>query len=150
LISKDKVTKQIFDNFMITAEVEYLGGLRTKCTHVNSNTSIITDAPIDNNGLGQAFSPTDLVATAYASCMLTIIGIYCKEHGVFFEYAKASVEKIMEANPRRIGKIVIHIDFKGNNWTDLEAEKVIRAGKACPVAKTLGDNVAVEFSIVYK
>ncbi len=135
---------------MITSEVEYLGNLRTKCTHLSSGTEILTDAPIDNQGKGEAFSPTDLVATAYASCMITIIGIYCREHSIRFDSAKASVQKIMEANPRRIGKIIIHMDFTGNNWSDLEAEKAVRAGKACPVAKTLGDNVAVEFSIVYK
>ena len=134
---------------MITAEVEYLGELRTKCTHKFSGTTIITDAPLDNQGKAEAFSPTDLVATAYASCMITIIGIYCREHGVRFDHAKASVQKIMESNPRRIGKIIIEIDFTGNEWTDLEAEKAIRAGKACPVAKTLGDNVEVEFSILH-
>jgi putative redox protein len=135
---------------MITSEVEYLGNLRTKCRHLSSGTEILTDAPIDNQGKGEAFSPTDLVATAYASCMITIMGIFCREHSIRFDFAKASVQKIMESNPRRIGKIIIHMDFIGNNWSDLEAEKVLRAGKACPVAKTLGDNVEVEFSIVYK
>jgi uncharacterized OsmC-like protein len=135
---------------MITSEVEYLGNLRTKCIHFSSGTEILTDAPIDNQGRGDAFSPTDLVATAYASCMITIIGIYCHEHSIRFDHAKASVQKIMFADPRRIGRIVIHMDFKGNNWTELEAEKALRAGKTCPVAKTLGDNVEVEFSIVYK
>lgn len=135
---------------MITSEVEYLGGLRTKCTHLQSGTEILTDAPVDNKGKGEAFSPTDLIATAYASCMITIIGIYCNEHGINFEHAKASVQKIMESNPRRIGKIVIELDLSGNNWTDLEAEKAIRAGKACPVAKTIGEHVEVEFSISHK
>lgn len=133
---------------MMTSEVEYLGDLRTRSTHLQSGTVIFTDAPVDNKGKGESFSPTDLVATAYASCMLTIIGIYCDEHAIRFDYAKASVQKIMESNPRRIGKIVIHLDFKGNDWTALELEKVMRAGKACPVAKTLGDNVAVEFEVI--
>lgn len=134
---------------MITAKVEYLGELRTKCTHMFSGTEIITDAPLDNQGRAEAFSPTDLVATAYASCMITIIGIYCREHGIRLDHAVASVQKIMESNPRRIGKIVIEIDFRGNNWTALEAEKAIRAGMACPVAKTLGENVEVEFSLLH-
>lgn len=133
---------------MVTSEVEYLGDLRTKSTHLQSGAVIFTDAPLDNKGKGEAFSPTDLVATAYASCMLTIIGMYCDEHSIRLDYAKASVQKIMESNPRRIGKIVIHLDFKGNEWTELELEKVLRAGKACPVAKTLGDNVEVEFEVV--
>ena len=64
---------------MATSKVEYLGGLRTKCTHLKSGQEVITDAPVDNNGKGEAFSPTDLVATAYVSCMYTIIGIYCEK-----------------------------------------------------------------------
>jgi len=130
---------------MATSTVEYLGGLRTSCTHLASNTTIITDAPIDNNGKGEAFSPTDLLATSYASCMMTIIGIYCENHEVPFKNGKATVTKIMEANPRRIGKIVIEMNFEGNGWDDKTADKVIHAGKSCPVAKTLGDNVEVEF-----
>lgn len=130
---------------MITSKVEYLGELRTKCTHLQSGTEIITDAPIDNNGKGEAFSPTDLVATAYASCMFTIMGIYCNNNGISFQHGTANITKIMEANPRRIGKIVIEMDLTNNNWDELTSEKVIRAGKACPVAKTLGDNVEVEF-----
>jgi uncharacterized OsmC-like protein len=132
---------------MITAEIKYLGNLRTQCRHLASGTVIETDAPIDNKGKGERFSPTDLVATAYASCMMTIMGIYCNEHGIEMNSGVARVQKIMEANPRRIGKLIIEMDFSGNNWSEMEAEKVLRAGKACPVAKTLGDNVEVEFLI---
>lgn len=132
---------------MITSEIKYLGNLRTECHHLASGTVIETDAPIDNKGKGERFSPTDLVATAYASCMMTIMGIYCNEHGIEMNTGIARVQKIMEANPRRIGKLIIETDFSGNNWSELEAEKVLRAGKACPVAKTLGDNVEVEFLI---
>lgn len=134
---------------MTTSTVEYLGGLRTSCTHTQSQTKIITDAPIDNNGKGEAFSPTDLIATAYASCMITIMGIFAENHSINFTNAKAEVQKIMEASPRRIGKIVIKMDLTGNNWDNATAEKVIRAGKACPVAKTLGDNIEVEFEYSY-
>jgi putative redox protein len=134
---------------MVTAEVNYLGDLRTSCLHTRSGVEIITDAPTDNHGRGEAFSPTDLVATAYASCMITIMGIFCREHGLVFKHAKASVEKIMESNPRRIGKIVIALDLTGNGWNDKEAEKVVRAGKACPVAKTLGDNIELELTIIH-
>lgn len=134
---------------MITSTVEYLGGLRTSCTHVQSQTKIITDAPVDNKGKGEAFSPTDLLATSYASCMITIMGIFCENHEINFQHAKADVTKIMEANPRRVGKIVLKMDFTGNNWDEETAERVIRAGKACPVAKTLGDNIEVEFEIIW-
>jgi putative redox protein len=134
---------------MVTSTVEYLGNLRTKCTHLQSGMEIVTDAPIDNNGKGEAFSPTDLAATAYASCMITIIGIFCNTNGLKFNCAIAQVQKIMGSNPRRISKVVIEMDLSGNNWTDSEAEKVIRAGKKCPVAKTFSEGVEIEFSFSY-
>ena len=134
---------------MVTSTVEYLGNLRTKCTHLQSGMEIVTDAPVDNNGKGEAFSPTDLAATAYASCMITIIGIFCETHGLHFNQAKAQVQKIMGSNPRRISKVVIEMDLSGNNWSDTEAEKAIRAGKNCPVAKTFSEDVEIEFSFSY-
>jgi putative redox protein len=129
---------------MVTSKVEYLGQLRTECVHLASGTRIITDAPVDNHGKGEAFSPTDLVATAYASCMITIMGIYCASHGIDFLHAEATVEKMMSASPRRIHQLVVQIDMTKNGWDDATADKVIRAGKACPVAQTLGDNVQVD------
>jgi putative redox protein len=130
---------------MATSLVTYLGNLRTECTHLASGTKILTDAPIDNKGKGEKFSPTDLVATSFASCMITIMGIYCQEHGVLFHYAEAKVHKFMESNPRRIGKILIELDLSQNNWDEKTAQKVLAAGKACPVAKTLNDGVQIEF-----
>lgn len=132
---------------MATAEVTYLGGLRTECTHLASGTVIQTDAPTDNNGKGEKFSPTDLVATAYASCMLTIIGIYCNEHGHAFTQGKATVTKIMASSPRRIGKIVIGMDLSGNGWDTETAEKVVRAAKACPVARSVDPLIEIELDI---
>jgi putative redox protein len=131
---------------MVTSEVKYLGNLRTSCTHVQSGTEIFTDAPTDNNGRGEAFSPTDLVATAYASCMITIMGLFCNEHEINFSHADAKVQKIMGTAPRRIERIIIELDLTGNNWSEEIAARVLRAGKACPVAKTLGDNVEVDFT----
>jgi uncharacterized OsmC-like protein len=133
---------------MATAKIEYKGELRTECTHLSSGTVIQTDAPIDNKGKGESFSPTDLVATAYASCMLTIMGIYCQEHGIEMSSGSVEVIKLMDTSPRRIGKLQIKIDLSQNKWDSETAERVIRAGKACPVAKTLGDNVEVEFEIL--
>lgn len=132
---------------MITSKVEYLGDLRTKCTHIKSGQTFLTSAPVDNKGKGDAFSPTDLMATSFASCIITIMGIYCHERSIEFDHCSAMVTKIMESNPRRIGKLVIDIDLSGNNWEREIAEGVIRAGKACPVAKTLGDNIEVEYNI---
>ncbi|MFM6934256.1 MAG: OsmC family protein [Flavobacteriales bacterium] len=133
---------------MATARISYLGNLRTSCEHLASGTKIITDAPVDNHGKGEAFSPTDLVATSLASCMMTIMGIYCQEHGISFDSCEATIEKIMGSGPRRISKIVVHMDLSGNGWEEETRKKVIMAGRACPVAKTLEGNVEFEFNYI--
>jgi uncharacterized OsmC-like protein len=132
----------------MTSKVKYLGDLRTESTHLSSGKKIITDAPIDNHGKGEAFSPTDLVATSLASCMLTIIGIYCQNHAIEFKNGHVEVEKIMGTNPRRIEKINLNIDLSENRWDETTRLKVIAAGKACPVAKTLEGNVLMEFNFI--
>ena len=106
---------------MITSNVTYLGQLRTQATHLQSNTEIFTDAPKDNHGKGEAFSPTDLVATALASCMISIMGIVALKEGITpIDGATAEVTKIMYAEPRRIGEIHITITFPKNNFNDKE------------------------------
>lgn len=132
---------------MKTASVRYLGELRTECTHLGSGTKIITDAPLDNHGKAEAFSPTDLVATSLASCVMTIMGIYCQTHQIPFVAAAATIEKQMGTDPRRIAKIILDLDLSGNNWDELTKKKVIAAGKACPVAHTLEGNVSLELNI---
>jgi uncharacterized OsmC-like protein len=132
---------------MKTASVRYLGDLRTECTHLGSGTTIITDAPLDNHGKAEAFSPTDLVATSLASCVMTIIGIYCQSHNIPFVAAEATIEKYMASDPRRISKIVLDLDLSGNDWDELTKKKVIAAGKACPVARTLEGNVSLQLNI---
>ena len=133
---------------MATAEVTYLGGLRTECRHLQSGTVIHTDAPTDNHGKGEKCSPTDLIATAYASCMISIIGIYCNEHGHSYEHGKASVTKIMAASPRRIEQLVISMDLRGNGWSKETSEKIVRVAKACPVAKSINELIEVELEIL--
>ena len=133
---------------MATSTVEYLGGLRTKCTHIKSGQEVITDAPVDNNGKGEAFSPTDLVATAYVSCMYTIIGIYCESNDINFNFGKAAITKIMRFNPRSIERIEVDLDFTENNWDESLHQRIKNAGKGCPVAKTLSSNV--ELKLNYK
>jgi uncharacterized OsmC-like protein len=110
-----------------------------------SGNTIITDAPIDNHGKGEAFSPTDLVATSLASCMITIMGIYSQEHGIDFCSCEASILKVMASFPRRIEKVVVEMDLNGNDWDEKTLKKVIAAGKACPIARTLEGNVELEF-----
>ena len=100
------------------AQVEYKGQLRTEAKHLRSGSVIVTDAPIDNQGKGEAFSPTDLVATALASCMITIMGIVAERDGIDIEGVTADVDKIMSKEPRRIGEIKIIITFKSILTTD--------------------------------
>ena len=131
---------------MATCKVEYLGGLRTKCTHSKSGVEIFTDAPIDNNGKGECFSPTDLIAAAYSSCMMTIIGIYCEANNIVFEHCTSEVIKRMTSVPRKIGELQINLDFQKNKWTEDIQKRIIRAGEACPVAKTVDQSVSIKFN----
>ena len=130
---------------MATLRIEYLGGLRTQATHLKSGNTIVTDAPVDNNGLCEAFSPTDLVATAYISCMLTIIGIYCDKNGLKFKNGHGSVNKIMASGPRRVSRLEIELELSGNGWSEEEQQSVIRAAEACPVAKSVNEEIELEF-----
>ena len=120
----------------MTSKIVYQNGLRTQATHIQSGNSIITDAPTDNKGKGEAFSPTDLVATALASCMLTIMGIKADEMGVSIEGTTAETEKIMGSEPRRISEINIHITVPIT--ADDKTKKILeKAAFTCPVAKSL-------------
>lgn len=123
---------------MITSKVTYLGELRTEAMHLQSDTTIYTDAPKDNHGKGEMFSPTDLLATALASCMISIMGIVAMRDGITpVDGATAVVTKIMYAEPRRIGEIHIKITFPINNYSDKEKKIYEHAACACPVAKSL-------------
>lgn len=122
----------------MTSKVTYLGDLRTEATHLQSNTTIFTDAPKDNHGKGEMFSPTDLVATALASCMISIMGIVAKKEGMTsVDGTTADITKIMYAEPRRIGEIHITISFPKKNYTDKEKKIYENAACTCPVAKSL-------------
>jgi uncharacterized OsmC-like protein len=134
---------------MATARIEYLGGLRTKCTHLKSGTEILTDAPVDNHGKGDAFSPTDLVATAYISCMMTIVGIYCNNHDIEMVGGTGEVTKSMASGPRRIEKLGIELDFSMNNWSEDEQKRIVAAAEACPVAKSVSENMIVEINYTF-
>ncbi len=123
---------------MITSKVIYLGELRTEATHIQSGNTIHTDAPKDNHGKGEAFSPTDLVATALASCMLSIMGIVALKEGITtVEGTEAEVTKIMYTEPRRIGEIHVKIMFPKKEFTDKEKKIYKHAAHTCPVAKSL-------------
>jgi putative redox protein len=117
---------------MATIETVYLGGLRTEATHVQSGTKIITDAPVDNQGKGEAFSPTDLLSASLASCMLTIMGIKARAHNIDIDNTTCSVTKIMAADPRRVAEIIISFKFP-KQYTEQEQAMLERAALTCPV-----------------
>ena len=122
---------------MATVTAKYLGDLRVECTHVASGTKLVSDAPVDNNGKGEAFSPTDLCVTALASCAMTIIGIYGKMHNVDVVGTEIEVAKTMSANPRRIGKIEVTFIMPDREYTDKQKTMIERAAHTCPVHLSL-------------
>lgn len=123
---------------MTKIKSEYLGSLRTEAVHLQSGDKIITDAPLDNHGKGEAFSPTDLLAAALGSCMLTIMGISAPAYGYELEGTTVDIEKIMGANPRRVAEIKITFNFpKGNNYTEQQKRVIEAAARTCPVANSL-------------
>ena len=132
---------------MPTSEVIYEKDLRTTATHLQSKVSIITDAPVDNHGRGEAFSPTDLLATSLASCMLTIMGISCKKHGFSIDGTKAVVTKVMGTEPRRVIEIIIELFFPPNNYTDKQKQIIKYITENCPVAKSLHPDLKQNITI---
>ena len=125
-------------------ENKYIGELRTQSTHLKSSDVILTDAPVDNNGKGDAFSPTDLVASALCSCMTTVMGICAEKNNFELPKSTAKVTKVMESHPRRISKIIIEINFDKNNLSDQQIEKLIAVAKGCPVAQSLNSDLIQE------
>ena len=132
----------------MTSKVTYKGGLRTKALHIQSGNSIVTDAPIDNQGKGEAFSPTDLVATALASCMLTIMGIVAERNSIELKGTTAEVEKIMGTMPRKISEIKIKILFN-KNFDKRTKRKLESAALACPVSNSLNKNLEESIKFIY-
>jgi putative redox protein len=125
---------------MVTTKVTYLGELRTSSLHVQSGSEIISDAPRDNNGKGEAFSPTDTVANSLASCMFTVMGIKARDLGIDFSGSTADVTKIMASEPRRISEI--HINFSMNLSADEKTKTILeRVANTCPVHYSLHPDI---------
>lgn len=135
---------------MATAKVTYTGGLRTEAKHLKSGQTIITDAPTDNQGKGEAFSPTDLAATSFASCSLTIMGIAAQSRDIDMEGAYAEVTKVMGSDPRRIARIEIQMYMPDKAYTDSEKKILEKAARHCPVAMSLSDNTEELITIHWK
>jgi putative redox protein len=125
----------------MTSEVTYQGSLRTSALHLASNNQIITDAPIDNHGKGEAFSPTDLTATSLATCMMTIMGIAAEGRGWDLTGTKAQVLKVMAANPRRISRVEIHLKMSHPDLDESDQKILEKAGRTCPVALSLHPDI---------
>lgn len=120
----------------VTSKLQYLGTLRIEAEHIKSGKTFITDAPTDNQGKGEAFSPTDILATSLGACMITVMGIRAVEEGFDLENCTATVQKVMEANPRRISEVHVEVSLKANCSSKMQ--KIIEGiGRNCPVAKSL-------------
>ena len=131
-----------------TSHVVYQQNLRTELTHLRSGSTVVTDAPTDNNGKGEKFSPTDLMATSLASCMLTVMGIGAHKRGIAFRTARAEVTKIMASNPRRIAEIHVNLIIE-EKWNKEEKEIMERIGNTCPVAQSLHPEIKQRITYSY-
>ena len=121
---------------MATIQTTYLGDLRTEATHLQSGTKILTDAPTDNQGKGEAFSPTDLLAESLAGCILTTMAIAARTHNIAMDGTTAEVTKVMAQNPRRVAEIIIILKFP-KDYTDKEKKILELSAHGCPVSKSL-------------
>lgn len=131
---------------MNTLKVTYQGDLRTTAIHLQSNNEIITDAPVDNQGKGGAFSPTDLLATSLASCMLTIIGIKARDMAIDMTGTMAEVTKVMATDPRRVSEIHVAITFE--QQLDEKTQKIFyNTALTCPVAKSIHPDIIQNITV---
>ena len=130
----------------MTSTVVYEGDLRTTCTHLRSGNAFETDAPVDNNGKGERFSPTDLMATSLATCMITVMGIKARTMGFDLNDVKVDVEKIIKADPRRVGGINLFFHFPEalQKLDDASKQILMHAGNTCPVQYSIHPNIEVK------
>ena len=133
---------------MSEAIIVYQNNLRTEVEHIASGEKIVTDAPVDNNGKGEAFSPTDLVATALGSCMITIMAISANKYDIDVTGTNASVKKIMGSDPRRISEISIDINMN-KNIEEKDRKRLERAALAWPVHKSLHPDLEKKIRFIY-
>lgn len=134
---------------MATVHTKYLGGLRTESVHLQSGTTLITDAPTDNQGRGEAFSPTDLLATAYGACVLTITGIAARTHGFTIDGAEIHTTKVMGTNPRRIVELITEIILPHNNYSPKERKIIELTARECPVYNSLHPDMKKTVTFTY-
>lgn len=134
----------------MTSKIIYLGDLRTECTHLLSGNKILTDAPPDNQGKGEAFSPTDLAATALGACIVTTMAISARNHGIEMTGAEAEVTKIMATDPhRRIARIDVRLTMPDRPYSEREIRLLEAAARHCPVARSLSDSLEEVVEIIW-
>jgi uncharacterized OsmC-like protein len=134
---------------MTTSTVLYSGELRTVATHTRSGINIITDAPPDNQGKGEAFSPSDLLATSLLSCMMTVMGILAERKGWLLDGMEGTVVKVMADEPRRVSEIKIKILISKRALTEKDQEMLRHTALTCPVAKSLHPDIKQDVSIEF-
>ena len=135
---------------MATATGKYLGDLRVELRHEQSGATIVTDAPVDNHGKGEAFSPTDMVGAALGACAMTIIGIYAQTHGVDVSGMEMAVNKTMSADPRRIGKLEVTFTMPKRAYSDKEKASIERAAHTCPGRMSLHPDTEQVFTFFWQ
>ncbi len=134
---------------MPTVSLTYEGSLRTRLVHEKSGSPLQTDAPVDNHGKGEAFSPTDLVAAALISCMVTVMGILAESKGFDMGKVTGSVNKIMGENPRRITELDLVLNFSNPNLSQKERQMLENTAMNCPVAKSIHPEIIVQVRFNY-
>jgi uncharacterized OsmC-like protein len=135
---------------MTTFETKYSGNLRTEITHLQSGNILITDAPTDNHGKGEFFSPTDLLASALGSCILTIMGIAAQNHGFNIDGTSVETTKVMASRPRRVAELIVKITFPHNNYSERELKILEASARECPVANSLHPDLKRTVSFIFK
>lgn len=134
---------------MTKMTTRYLGDLRTEATHLQSGEKLITDAPLDNQGNGEFFSPTDLFSTSLGSCMLTIMGISARTYGFSIDGTRVETEKVMGTNPRRVVELIIDIYLPHINYSDKERRLIESSAKTCPVANSIHPDIKKTITFHY-
>jgi uncharacterized OsmC-like protein len=135
---------------MATFETQYLGNLRTKVTHLQSGNTLTTDAPLDNHGKGEFFSPTDMLAAALGSCVLTIMGIAARTHGFDIDGTTVETTKVMGSGPRRVVELIVKFTFPHSNYSEKELKILEVSARDCPVANSLHPDLKQTVSFIFK
>jgi putative redox protein len=135
---------------MITIQTLYVGGLRAISTHLRSGVELTTDAPVDNHGKGESFSPTDLLAAALGTCMITVMGIAAAKHKINIDGARLEITKLMQTEPRKVAGIQVKIYMPELAYSDKEKLILETAGRTCPVALSLHPDLNQDLTFIYK